>query len=201
MEYSLIATGTMAVMNAEISSEANLDVMANIKQVQNLVSTACLSVSHFLFHSLPVSFYGTLSLCLSLLFYPYAFSWQRRLSVHRLSQSSALLRTVYGYHVALKLYGNPRKVCRLMFSVVLICLSICLFFVCKQHYSTSYERIAMKCYGEVQGGTRKKLLLHLCNNSASRKPYHAISIYCPHCTMWGNDLPRPRKSVLSECFV
>ena len=37
-----------------------------------------------------------------------------------------------------------------MLSVLLVCLYM---FVCKQHYSTSYERIIMRFYGRVQGGT------------------------------------------------
>ena len=42
-----------------------------------------------------------------------------------------------------------------------VCLSVSLpfcLFVSEQHYSTSYERIAMKFYGEVKGGTRKNSL-------------------------------------------
>ena len=35
-----------------------------------------------------------------------------------------------------------------MFLLKLVCLS-----VSEQHYSTYYERIAMKLYGEIQGGT------------------------------------------------
>ena len=37
-----------------------------------------------------------------------------------------------------------------MFLVVFVCLSIC-----KQDYSKSYKRIAIKFYGGVQGGTMK----------------------------------------------
>ena len=38
-----------------------------------------------------------------------------------------------------------------------VCLSVCLY-VCGQHYSKSYERIGMKCYGEVLGSTMKNWL-------------------------------------------
>ena len=41
-----------------------------------------------------------------------------------------------------------------MFLVALVSLSVCLF-VCGQHYSKSYERIGMKCYGRVLSSTRK----------------------------------------------
>ena len=37
--------------------------------------------------------------------------------------------------------------------VALVCLS-----VCKQHYSKSYKRIAVKFYGGIWGGTMKKQL-------------------------------------------
>ena len=39
-----------------------------------------------------------------------------------------------------------------MFSV---CIGLFGLFVCEQHYSKSYERIVMKFYGGVQGGTMK----------------------------------------------
>ena len=47
----------------------------------------------------------------------------------------------------------PKEV---MFSVALVCL----LPVCWQHYSKSYEQLALKCYGGVQawGGKRNKLL-------------------------------------------
>ena len=41
----------------------------------------------------------------------------------------------------------------IMFSVAFVCL-----FVCYQHCSKSYERIAMKFYGGVRGGKRNKWL-------------------------------------------
>ena len=48
-----------------------------------------------------------------------------------------------------------------MFLVALVSLSVCLFvclFVCGQHYSQSYERIAMKFYGRVLSSTSKNWL-------------------------------------------
>ena len=39
----------------------------------------------------------------------------------------------------------------------LVCLSVCLS-VSEQHYSKSYQQIAMTFYGEVWGGTRKNWL-------------------------------------------
>ena len=44
---------------------------------------------------------------------------------------------------------------KVMFLVVLVCLFVCLS-VCKQHYSKSAGRIAMKFYGTVWGGTMNK---------------------------------------------
>ena len=44
-----------------------------------------------------------------------------------------------------------------MFLVALVRLSVCLF-VCRQHYSKSYERIRMKFYGEVLDSTVKNWL-------------------------------------------
>ena len=41
-----------------------------------------------------------------------------------------------------------------MFLVILVCLSVCLF-VCGQHYSKSYELIGMKFYGRVLSSTSK----------------------------------------------
>ena len=46
---------------------------------------------------------------------------------------------------------------KVMFSVVLVCLSVCLF-VCEQYDSNSYEQIAMKFYGGVWGGKLNKWL-------------------------------------------
>ena len=43
-----------------------------------------------------------------------------------------------------------------MFLVSMVCQSVCLF-VSEQHYSKSYERIAMKFYGGVWGD-KKELL-------------------------------------------
>ena len=41
-----------------------------------------------------------------------------------------------------------------MFLVALVCLFVCLS-VCGQYYSKSYERIGVKFYGGVLGGTMK----------------------------------------------
>ena len=43
------------------------------------------------------------------------------------------------------------------FLIAWVCLFVCLF-VCYQHYSKSYEGIAMKFYGAVRGGKRNKWL-------------------------------------------
>ena len=42
-----------------------------------------------------------------------------------------------------------------MFLVALVCLLFVCLSVCGQHYSKSYERIGMKCYGGVLGSTIK----------------------------------------------
>ena len=51
---------------------------------------------------------------------------------------------------------NP-LVKEVIFSVALklVWLFVCLY--CEQHYSKSYERIVMKVYGGVQGGTMRKV--------------------------------------------
>ena len=45
-----------------------------------------------------------------------------------------------------------------MFLVALVCLFVCLFVVCGQHYSKSYERIGMKFYGRVLSSSSKNWL-------------------------------------------
>ena len=64
---------------------------------------------------------------------------------------------LYRYDVTISLYTSvliTSLAKEVMFLVALVCVFVCLF-VCGQHYSKSYERIAMKFYGGVLGSTMK----------------------------------------------
>ena len=110
-----------------------------------------------------------------------------------------------------------------------VCLSFCLAICCK-HYSKGYERIVMKSYKRVRGGKGNKWInfggdLDLCadcqsescplRNKLWKYLYEIIQWYKEHwLNFWGdldspnqesgqyggNELPWPRRSVLSEFF-
>ena len=78
--------------------------------------------------------------------------WNKWLAVRVNKDRSAVEHISLLAHIAYYILGKE-----VMFLIMLVYLSICLF-VCLQHYSENYERIAMKFYEVVQGDRRNKWL-------------------------------------------
>ena len=113
-----------------------------------------------------------------------------------------------------------------MFLIALVCLFVCLF-VCGQHYSNSFEWIGMKFYAGVLGSTMKNwlnfggdlgilrgvneqkntiIVVAYPDRGAGNDPkplglaFHTTAQHYYIGKYGSNDLPRPRRSALSECL-